>query len=181
MDDYPYDLGPYTREITTASRAAQIWFSRGLNWCFGFHHEEAIHCFEAALAADPDCAMAHWGIAYALGPNYNFPWEMRDPDTKTSSLARAYDATQAAVALADGVTAPERALIQALPARFPQRDPIEDQRPWNDAFADAMRRAHQAHPPPTPARSRRRRCSTPRSERFPARCAIPACYTCTST
>ena len=145
MDDYPYDLGPYTRKITTASPAAQLWFDRGLNWCFGFHHEEAIHCFEAALAADPDCAMAHWGIAYAVGPNYNFPWEMRDADTKTSSLARAYDATQAALALADRVTAPERALIQALPARFPQRDPIEDQRPWNDAFTDAMRRAHQAH------------------------------------
>ena len=105
MDDYPYDLGPYTRKITTASPAAQLWFDRGLNWCFGFHHEEAIHCFEAALAADPDCAMAHWGIAYAVGPNYNFPWEMRDPDTKTSSLARAYDATQAALALADRVTA----------------------------------------------------------------------------
>ena len=145
MDDYPYNLGPYTRKITTASPAAQLWFARGLNWCFGFHHEEAIHCFEAALATDPDCAMAHWGIAYAVGPNYNFPWEMRDPDTKTSSLARAYDATQAALALSDRVTAPERALIQALPARFPQRDPIEDQRPWNDAFADAMRRAHQAH------------------------------------
>jgi hypothetical protein len=44
------------------------------------------------------------------------------------------------------VTAPERALIEALPARYPQRDPIDDQRPWNDAFADAMRLAHQAHP-----------------------------------
>jgi len=66
MDDYPYDLGPYTRKITTGSPAAQLWFVRGLNWCFGFHHEEAIQCFEAALAADPDCAMAHWGIAYAL-------------------------------------------------------------------------------------------------------------------
>jgi hypothetical protein len=95
MDDYSYDLGPHTHKITTASPAAQLWFARGLNWCFGFHHEEAIHCFEAALAADPDCAMAHWGIAYGVGPNYNFPWEMRDPDTKTSSLARAYDATQA--------------------------------------------------------------------------------------
>jgi hypothetical protein len=82
----------------------------------------------AKASPDPDCAMAHWGIAYAVGPNYNFPWEMRDPDTKTSSLARAYDA---ALALADRVTAPERAFIQALPARFPQRDPIEDQRPWN--------------------------------------------------
>jgi hypothetical protein len=32
------------------------------------------------------------------------------------------------------------------PARYPQRDPIDDQRSWNDDFADAMRLAHQAHP-----------------------------------
>ena len=54
--------------------------------------------------------------------------------------------TRAALALVGGVTAPERALIEALPARYPQRDPIDDQRPWNDAFADAMRLVHRAHP-----------------------------------
>jgi len=144
--DYPYDLGRYSRTVTTASADAQRWFDRGLNWIFGYHHEEAIACFEKALASDPDCAMAQWGIAYAVGPNYNFPWELQDPGFKAMTLARAYDATQAALALVAGVTAPERALIEALPTRFPQRDPIDDQRPWNDAFADAMRRAHQQHP-----------------------------------
>ena len=44
--DYPYDVGPYSRTVTTASPEAQRWFDRGLNWCFGFHHEEAIRCFE---------------------------------------------------------------------------------------------------------------------------------------
>ena len=46
------------------------------------------------------------------------------------------------------VASPRRnaSLIEALAARYPQRDPIDDQRPWNDAFADAMRLAHQAHP-----------------------------------
>ena len=82
--DYPYDLGPYSRTVTTTSADAQRWFDRGLNWCFGFHHEEAIACFEKALEADPSCAMAHWGIGYAAGPNYNFPWEMRDPDGKAA-------------------------------------------------------------------------------------------------
>jgi uncharacterized protein (DUF2336 family) len=48
--------------------------------------------------------------------------------------------------LIGGITAPERALIEALPARYPQRDPIDDRRPWNDAFADAMRLVHRAHP-----------------------------------
>jgi len=144
--DYPYDLGAYARNITTASADAQRWFDRGLNWCFGFHHEEALVCFEQALQADPDCAMAHWGIGYAAGPNYNFPWELMDPAGKAAALARSYDASRAALALANGVTPAERALIEALPARYAQRDPIDDQGPWNDAFADAMRRAHLAHP-----------------------------------
>src|SRR5438132_8453749 len=39
--DYPYDLGPYSRKVTTTSADAQRWFDRGLNWCFGYHHEEA--------------------------------------------------------------------------------------------------------------------------------------------
>jgi len=144
--DYPYDLGSYTRNVTTASADAQRWFDRGLNWCFGYHHEEAVRCFEKALETDANCAMAHWGIAYAAGPNYNFPWELQDPAGKAAALARAYDSTRAALALTGGVSAPERALIEALPARYPQRDPIDDQRPWNDAFADAMRLVHQAHP-----------------------------------
>jgi len=144
--DYPYELGPYSRTVTTSSADAQRWFDRGLNWCFGFHHEEAIACFEQALASDPNCAMAHWGVGYAAGPNYNFPWELMDPTGKAAALARSYDAARAALALMGTATAAERALIEALPARYPQREPIDAQSAWNDAFADAMRRAHHAHP-----------------------------------
>jgi len=144
--DYPYDLGAYSRKITTTSPDAQRWFDRGLNWCFGFHHEEAIVCFQHAIAADPACAMAHWGVAYATGPNYNYPWERRDPHAKATSLAAAYDAIQAALSHAGPVSRAERALIEALATRFPQRTPIDDQSPWNDAFTDAMRAAHRAHP-----------------------------------
>jgi hypothetical protein len=31
--DYPYNLGPYKRRVTTTSADAQGWFDRGLNWC----------------------------------------------------------------------------------------------------------------------------------------------------
>ncbi len=142
--DYPYDLGAFSRKITTASPDAQRWFDRGLNWCYGYHHEESGACFEKALASDPDCAMAHWGVAYAAGPNYNYPWVLHDPAGKAAALVRAYDASRAALALVDRVTKPERALIEALATRYPQREPIEDQRPWDRAFADAMRAAHLA-------------------------------------
>src|ERR1700748_3225158 len=48
--------------------------------------------------------------------------------------------------LAAGATARADARTGAWPARSPRREPIDDQRPWNDAFADAMRVTHQAHP-----------------------------------
>lgn len=70
-----FDLGTYRRPISTASAETQRWFDIGLNWCYGFNHEEGIKCFEKALETDPDCAFVHWGIAYAAGPFYNLTWK----------------------------------------------------------------------------------------------------------
>ena len=134
-----YDLGAYTRPITTKSSEAQVWFDRGLNWVFAFNHEEAIKCFAKALEHDPGCAMAHWGIAYAAGPNYNLPWHLYDPAGKAKALAAAYDAMKGALACAHLATPVEQALIEALPARYPQREPIEDQSDWDKAYTRAMR------------------------------------------
>lgn len=57
-----------TVSVTTDVADAQTWFNRGLLWTYGFNHEEAIRCFQLAAMADPDSAMAYWGIAYATGP-----------------------------------------------------------------------------------------------------------------
>ena len=141
-----FDIDVYSRKVTTNSPDAQLWFDRGLVWTYSYNHELAIECFQKALEHDTDCAMAHWGVSYAFGPNYNFEWWMMDPDTKANALGTAYDSSQAALALANKVTAPERALIEALPARYPRRDPIEEQGPWNDNFAAAMKKAWEAHP-----------------------------------
>ena len=74
-----YDLGSYHRPTDTPSADAQVWFDRGMVWAYAFNHDEAIACFERALALDPDFALARWGIAYAVGPNYNKAWEAFDP------------------------------------------------------------------------------------------------------
>ena len=103
MTDY-YDLGAYSRRVTTRSPEAQVWFDRGLNWLFGFNHAEAIKCFAKATEHDPDCAMAHWGVSYAAGPNYNLPWHLYDPQGKAQALGMAYDAMQAALKVADRAT-----------------------------------------------------------------------------
>ena len=147
LDGY-YDLGSFSRPVTTTSAEAQAWFDLGLNWLYGFNHAEAIACFERALTADPGCAMAHWGVAIGHGPNYNAAWDAMDPATLARNLGAAHAATEAAIALIDGVSAPEASLIRALPARYPQSSPIDpvDQMAWNLAFTDAMRGAADAHP-----------------------------------
>ncbi|WP_370401843.1 hypothetical protein [Sulfitobacter sp. JB4-11] len=144
--EYGYDLGGFSRPVTTRSSAAQRWFDRGINWTYGFNHIEAIACFTNAIAADPGCAMAHWGIGYAAGPNYNMPWTLFDDKSRAEALAKAYDATQAAMAVKDQVSPVEAALIEALQARYPQRDIVPDMVPWDKDFADAMRDVHAGFP-----------------------------------
>ena len=143
--DY-YDLGTYGRAVTTSSPQAQIWFDRGINWLYGFNHAEAIKCFGKAVESDPNCAMAHWGIAYAAGPNYNLPWHRYDPAGKQAALAASYDAMKAAFAVIDKASPIEQALIRALPARYPQREAIDDQKHWDKAFTVEMRKLFKAHP-----------------------------------
>ncbi|GLW46550.1 hypothetical protein Stsp02_22120 [Streptomyces sp. NBRC 14336] len=141
-----YDLGPHGRTVTTTSPDAQRWFDRGLTWTYAFHHEEAVACFQKAAAADPGCAMAHWGIAYALGPNYNKPWEFFDEKDLQTTVERTHEAVEAAHAKAEGCTPVEQALISALRARYPQAEAVEDCSVWNAPYADAMRAVYELAP-----------------------------------
>jgi tetratricopeptide (TPR) repeat protein len=143
--DY-YDLGTHSRPVTTSSSAAQMWFDRGLIWSYGFHHEEAVACFEAAAASDPDCAMAYWGIAYALGPNYNKPWEFFDAKELARTVERTHAAVERAHEKAAAATPVEQALIGALRYRYPQAEAVEDCSVWNEPYADSMRAVYELAP-----------------------------------
>ncbi len=146
--NYSFDLGGYSRPITTAQPEAQVWFDRGLVWCYGFNHEEAVDCFKQAASIDPGCAMAHWGIAFASGPFYNLPWEwMSEPEAR-KALETCYTNVQQAVALLSGKAAVEEALILALSRRFQsnQLASTETLHGWDDAYADEMRRVYAAFP-----------------------------------
>jgi len=143
---YAYDLGPFTRESSTASAEAQTWFDRGLIWSYAFNHEEAIVCFERALDFDPGFALAHWGVAYAAGPNYNKQWDAFDETDLRVSLCRARDATRRAADLAAAAPAVERDLIWALGSRYPGPEPDEEMTGWSEAYAQAMREVAAAHP-----------------------------------
>jgi len=140
-----YDLGAYSRTITTTSPETQLWFDRGLIWTYGYHHEEAITCFEKALASDKNCAMAHWGIAYAIGPNYNKPWDAFEEDEKPECIRIAQQAVEQATKLSSGVTGWEKALIEAIDQRYPNDSSVPEFNQWNDSFANAMRSVYQIH------------------------------------
>ncbi|MFD0979804.1 hypothetical protein [Tropicimonas aquimaris] len=141
-----FDLGTYARPVTTTSPEAQDAFNQGIVWLYGYNHEEAAACFERAIAADPDCGMAHWGVAYAIGPNYNKPWEFFDAEERVATLDRAHKALSEATALRESLSAVENDLIAALAERFPTDPAIEDYDPWNDDFSEAMEKVYAAHP-----------------------------------
>ena len=139
-----FDLGSFSRRFQNTSGEAQTWFDRGLVWQYGFNHEEAIACYEQVLDLDPRHVMARWAIAHCLGPNYNKLWEFFEPDEKAAALARAHGLLAEARDLPASDV--ERALVDALSARFPTDPEIEDYGPWNDGFAEVMRPVYQRFP-----------------------------------
>jgi tetratricopeptide (TPR) repeat protein len=143
-----FDLGTHSMAITTVSPDAQYWFDRGLNWRFGFNKEESVKCFRKALDHDPDCAMAHWGIAYGLGPFYNLTWSEYGEQEANECTKIACDH------LIKARTAPQRMrplelqLIAALAARYqkPHAVSVQEFARWEDDYAASMRRVFYAFP-----------------------------------
>lgn len=146
MSDY-YDLGTYSRQVTTDSPEAQLWFDRGLMWLYGYNHEAAVGCFEQAVAHDPTCVMAHWGIAYGVGCNYNKQWKVFSPKMVARAMKQARAAIAQGCQYLDGVTPVEAALIQAVEKRFQMEGAHEEDQliSWNSDYANAMRTVYQAH------------------------------------
>jgi len=132
-------LGDHTRVVRTQSPKAQQYFDQGLRFLFGFNHGMAIRSFQEAARLDPECAMAHWGIALACGPHINFP------EVPPERAKLAWEELSLAVQLHERATPANRALIQALRARYADPQP-EDRSPLDQAYAEAMREVWKAHP-----------------------------------
>ena len=145
MTDTYFDLGNYCREISSLSDDAQLWFNRGLIWCYSFNFEAAVNCFGKALEFDRDCAIAHWGIAYAAGPYYNKQWHQFDPLDLEKTLALCHAESRRAVEKMANCGDLEQALIRALARRYQSETPPEDFSQWNDDYADAMRDVYRAY------------------------------------
>jgi len=132
-------LGDYSRKITTENAKAQRYFDQGLALLHGFNHRGAIRSFQEAARLDPQCAMAHWGVALAAGPHINYalvPPPMAELAWKELTLAKQYASNASEV---------ERALIAALSKRYAYPQP-EDRSPLDQAYADAMREVWKKFP-----------------------------------
>ena len=140
-----FDLGRYSRPTSTESAEAQLWFDRGLIWAYAFNHEEAIECFERAIAEDPGFALAHWGVAYAVGPNYNKRWDAFDAPELAAVLEKGFGAVRAAKAHAAGATQIERDLIDAVSWRYQSPEPPDDVYAWEAAYIEAMEGVYEGH------------------------------------
>lgn len=123
-------LGTMTMPITTGVPRAQAYFDQGLRLTWAFNHAEALRAFREAQRLDPACAMCAWGEAFVLGPNINDA--MHD-----AAVRPAWEAIRRAAALAGGATAKERALIEALGARYAP-DAAAARAPLDRAWAEAM-------------------------------------------
>ena len=135
-----YDgLGSYSRKITTKSAEAQRYFDQGLGFLHGFNHRAAIRAFEQAAELDPQCAMAHWGIALACGPHIN---AMAVPPAAAELAWKELGLAQKNAGNASPV---ERALIDALAKRYANPQP-EDRSGLDRAYADAMREVWKKYP-----------------------------------
>ncbi|HEX8797215.1 MAG TPA: hypothetical protein VF772_01320 [Terriglobales bacterium] len=131
-------LGNLHHPVSTKNSQAQEFFDQGLRFIYAFNHDEAARSFQHAAELDPKLAMAYWGVAEAVGPNYNDP---ADPDR----YKQAHEAVQKAIDLSGDASVSDQAYIQALAKRFPA-DPDSDLKKAAEDYRDAMRQVVHEFP-----------------------------------
>jgi tetratricopeptide (TPR) repeat protein len=131
-------LGDLHHPVSTRNADAQQFFDQGLRLIYAFNHDEAARSFTRAAELDPKLAIAYWGIAEAVGPNYNDP-------ASEERFKQAHEAIQKAVDLSANASPSEQAYIQAMALRFPA-EPNPDRRKSAEAYRDAMRGVVRKYP-----------------------------------
>ena len=124
-------LGDLHHPVSASNAQAQQFFDQGLRFIYAFNHDEAARSFQHAAELDPKLAIAYWGVAEAVGPNYNDP-------ASADRFKAAHEAIQKAVDLSAHASPSEQAYIQAMAKRFPA-DPNTDLKKAAEEYHDAMR------------------------------------------
>src|SRR5258708_38865482 len=110
--------GDLHHPVSTGNAHAQQFFDQGLRQIYAFNHDEAARSFQRAAELDAKLAMAYWGIAEAVVPNYNDP-------ASEDRFVKAHGAIAKPQTLAANASASDKPYIAALPTRFPA-DPKSD-------------------------------------------------------
>jgi tetratricopeptide (TPR) repeat protein len=134
--------------FSTASPQAQRWFDQGLKWCFAFNKAEGVRCFRKALEFDPECVMAHWGIAYGSGPFYNLTWRDLGEVEANTATRIAFEHIEAARKLSHRATELENRLVDSLSRRVQKPHSVvpEEFDRWDDDYAAELRRIYHQYP-----------------------------------
>ncbi len=128
-------LGEVSFAVSCSARV-RAPFNRGVALLHDFWYEEAQRQFEAIAKADPECAMAHWGIAMSV---FHQIWDRPDDE----AVARARSEMQAARSRR-AQTAREREYIAALGGFFEPGKP--DYQSRVEGYSAAMAKLHDRHP-----------------------------------
>ncbi|MCA1576095.1 MAG: alpha/beta fold hydrolase [Acidobacteria bacterium] len=131
-------LGDINHPVSTTNAEAQEFFNQGLAYLYAFNHEEAVRSFKQATQLDPQLAMGYWGMALALGSNYNV-------QADGPSLLTAYANLQKAIELAPKASEHERAYIDALAKRY-SSDVQADQKKLAVDYKNAMGELAKRYP-----------------------------------
>jgi tetratricopeptide (TPR) repeat protein len=131
-------VGNARHPVSTSNPEAQEFFDQGLRLIYDFNHDEAARSFQRAAELDSKLAIAYWGIAEAVGPNYNDP-------ASEERFTQAHQAIQKAVDLSDHASPSEQAYIQAMAKRFPA-DPKADLKKAAEDYHDTMREVTKKYP-----------------------------------
>ncbi len=128
-------LGPVSFPVSCSS-SVRAAFSRGVALLHDFWYVEATTQFQTILAADPSCAMAHWGLAMS---RFHQIWDRPDD----AGMAAGWRDMQAARAT-PARTARERAYIAALGDFF--QPGAADYQSRISGYATAMGKLYQDNP-----------------------------------
>jgi tetratricopeptide (TPR) repeat protein len=131
-------VGRQHHQIRTTNKEAQEYFDQGVTLLYGFNHEEAARAFEKAATLDPASPMPLWGIAMAVGPNYNM-----GVDADRERLA--FETIQKAKSLAASAPGAEQDYVNALSSRY-SGDANPDYQRLAQSYADEMRRISRKYP-----------------------------------
>jgi tetratricopeptide (TPR) repeat protein len=106
-----------------------------------------VKCFRKALEFDPECVMAHWGVAYGAGPFYNMTWRDHGEEEANTATRLACEHIEKARSFAHRATELESRLVETLSYRVQKPHAVlpEDYDRWDDDYAAALRRLYHRY------------------------------------